>query len=251
MEEEREGGAEAGGSGDGSGDEGLEDAGQEDVLETSGAWEAGAASGGGGGGGASSVGVMTADFAMQNVLLQMGLRLLSRDGRVVSRLSRWALRCSACFFVTREAGRLFCPKCGNMSLDRVEVAVGPDGAEYFGVRKRHILRGTKFSLPKPRVSLWHGRKRAYASCWAWGARMQHGAAKRRREWGCECGRGAAVRTRAWWARRGQRGRAPRSFRRRGLGRQWATPLCTSAPRRGPTTRLLHLAAASPLPSDLG
>jgi ribosomal protein S27AE len=81
----------------------------------------------------------------------MGLRLLSRDGRVVARLSRWALRCSACFFVTREAGRLFCPKCGNMSLDRVEVSVGPDGSEFFGVPKRHILRGTKFSLPKPRV----------------------------------------------------------------------------------------------------
>jgi RNA-binding protein NOB1 len=104
-----------------------------------------------GGASSSSVATMTADFAMQNVLLQMGLRLLSRDGRVVTKLSRWALRCSACFFVTREAGRLFCPKCGNMSLDKVEVTVGPDGSEYFGVRKRHILRGTKFSLPKPKV----------------------------------------------------------------------------------------------------
>eukprot|EP00775_Hariotina_reticulata_P013406 gene13406-13534_t len=86
----------------------------------------------------------------QNVLLQMGLRLLTRDGRRIARLSRYALRCSACFTVTREAGRLFCPKCGNLSLDRVEVVVGPNGAEYYGARKRHILRGTKFSLPKPR-----------------------------------------------------------------------------------------------------
>lgn len=32
--------------------------------------------------------------------------------------------------------------------------MGPDGAKYFGARKRHILRGTKFSLPKPRVSAY-------------------------------------------------------------------------------------------------
>lgn len=91
---------------------------------------------------------------MQNVLLQMGLRLLTKDGRRIARLSRYALRCSACFTVTREPGRLFCPKCGNLSLDRVEVVVGADGVEYFGMQKRHILRGTRYSLPKPKVSLW-------------------------------------------------------------------------------------------------
>jgi RNA-binding protein NOB1 len=100
----------------------------------------------------SSVAIITGDFAMQNVLLQMGLRLLTKDGRRIARLTRYALRCSACFTVSREPGRLFCPKCGNLSLDRVEVVVGADGAEYFGVTKRHILRGTRFSLPKPKVS---------------------------------------------------------------------------------------------------
>lgn len=35
--------------------------------------------------------------------------------------------------------------------------MGPDGAEFFGVRKKYVLRGTKFSLPKPKV-----RKRAFA-----------------------------------------------------------------------------------------
>ncbi|GFR39822.1 hypothetical protein Agub_g315 [Astrephomene gubernaculifera] len=98
----------------------------------------------------SNVFCVTADFAMQNVMLQMGLRLVTRDGKQITRVSRWALRCSACFFVTKEAGRLFCPRCGNMTLDKVEVTVGPDGAEFFGVRKKFILRGTRFSLPKPR-----------------------------------------------------------------------------------------------------
>ncbi len=55
--------------------------------------------------------------------------------------------------MTQEAGRLFCPRCGNMALERVEVSVGPDGAEFFGVRKRHVLRGTRYSLPKPKVRL--------------------------------------------------------------------------------------------------
>jgi len=31
--------------------------------------------------------------------------------------------------------------------------VGPDGAEQYGVRRKHVLRGTRFSLPKPRVRL--------------------------------------------------------------------------------------------------
>ena len=53
--------------------------------------------------------------------LQMGLRLLTPDGRRITRLSRWVLRCTACFLVTKEMGRLFCPRCGNASLDKVQV----------------------------------------------------------------------------------------------------------------------------------
>ena len=49
-------------------------------------------------------------------------------------------------------GRLFCPRCGNSALDKVQLVVGPDGSEQYGVKRKHILRGTRFSLPKPRVS---------------------------------------------------------------------------------------------------
>lgn len=49
----------------------------------------------------SSIVSITADFSMQNVLLQMGMRLATPDGRRITRLSRWVLRCSACFFVTK------------------------------------------------------------------------------------------------------------------------------------------------------
>lgn len=54
-------------------------------------------------------------------------------------------------FCLQEAGRIFCPRCGNAALDRVRVVVRVDGAEQYGVKNKHILRGTKFSLPKPKV----------------------------------------------------------------------------------------------------
>eukprot|EP01025_Chloroclados_australasicus_P019966 TRINITY_DN2097_c0_g1_i9.p3 TRINITY_DN2097_c0_g1~~TRINITY_DN2097_c0_g1_i9.p3 ORF type:complete len:176 (-),score=14.59 TRINITY_DN2097_c0_g1_i9:321-848(-) len=87
---------------------------------------------------------------MQNVLLQLGLKLSTPDGKRISELKKWVLRCSACFMVVKESGRIFCPKCGKAALENVEVRVGANGAEFVGMRKRHILRGTRFSLPKPK-----------------------------------------------------------------------------------------------------
>lgn len=100
--------------------------------------------------GQSKVISMTADFAMQNVILQMGLALAAPDGRQITSVSRFVLRCTACQQVTKEMGRVFCPKCGNATLDRVKITTGADGSELVGVRRKHILRGTKFSLPKPK-----------------------------------------------------------------------------------------------------
>lgn len=48
--------------------------------------------------------------------------------------------------------KLFCSKCGNAALEKVEVTTSADGQEQYGVRKKHNLRGTRFSLPKPKVS---------------------------------------------------------------------------------------------------
>jgi len=42
-------------------------------------------------------GCMTADFAMQNVLLRMGLGLISVDGKRIEKVKSWVLRCHACF----------------------------------------------------------------------------------------------------------------------------------------------------------
>ncbi len=53
--------------------------------------------------------------------------------------------------LSQEVDRLFCSKCGNAALQKVEVVVGPDGAVQYGIRKKHRIRGTRFSLPKPKV----------------------------------------------------------------------------------------------------
>jgi RNA-binding protein NOB1 len=42
-------------------------------------------------------GCMTADFAMQNVLLQMNLSLVNTEGKRIERVKTWVLRCHACF----------------------------------------------------------------------------------------------------------------------------------------------------------
>jgi len=54
----------------------------------------------------SSVASVTADFAMQNVILQMGLRLVAPNGMRIKQLSRWVLRCSACFKITKVSHAL-------------------------------------------------------------------------------------------------------------------------------------------------
>lgn len=52
----------------------------------------------------------------------------------------------------QEMERLFCPTCGNAALQKVEMVIGENGAEQYGVRKKHVIRGTRFSLPKPKAS---------------------------------------------------------------------------------------------------
>ncbi|KAG9145039.1 hypothetical protein Leryth_018338 [Lithospermum erythrorhizon] len=98
----------------------------------------------------SSIACITGDFAMQNVLLQMGLRLLAPGGMQIRELHRWVLKCHACFKVTTEVGKIFCPNCGNGgTLRKVAVTVGENGIVLAARRPRVSLRGTKFSLPLP------------------------------------------------------------------------------------------------------
>ena len=112
--------------------------------------------------------IATTDFAMQNVILRMGLLLATIDGEtdgtyVVKTLKSWVMRCPACFTVAADKGGggnsnsnsnvgLFCGKCGSAGLERIAASTDPKTGE----RKLHLskkrrdqnVRGTKFTMPK-------------------------------------------------------------------------------------------------------
>jgi len=97
------------------------------------------------------VACMTSDFAMQNVLLSMGLNVASPSGQVIRETKTWILRCYACFKTTPLIEKKFCPKCGNKTLKRVSVTLNADGTQQIHISTRRNLHktGKKFSLPKP------------------------------------------------------------------------------------------------------
>jgi RNA-binding protein NOB1 len=94
---------------------------------------------------------ITADFAMQNVLLQLGLHLTSVDGFAIKALQRWILRCYGCRLVIKDMSKLFCPRCGNSTLHRVQYTVDDDGNMVLqNVKTKISTRGTKYSVPLPK-----------------------------------------------------------------------------------------------------
>ncbi|CEG47875.1 rna-binding protein nob1 [Plasmopara halstedii] len=99
-----------------------------------------------------SVACITTDYSMQNVVLQIGLRLLSTEGMIIKRVKQWILRCIACFTTSTEMDRMFCPKCGNSTMERMSYSLDRDGHMTFYSRANRPtkLSGTKYSLPKPK-----------------------------------------------------------------------------------------------------
>ena len=96
------------------------------------------------------VGVLTTDFAMQNVILQMNLNLLSPSMSRVKHLKTFVLRCHACFHVTKEMTKQFCPRCGQPSLTRVSCSTNEKGEFKLHLKKnmQWNTRGDRYSVPK-------------------------------------------------------------------------------------------------------
>ncbi|NWR20666.1 NOB1 protein, partial [Emberiza fucata] len=98
------------------------------------------------------VGCVTTDFAMQNVLLQMGLHVLAVNGMLIRRARSYILRCHGCFRTTSDMTKVFCPHCGNKTLKKVAVSVSEDGSLHMHFsRNPKVLnpRGLRFPLPAP------------------------------------------------------------------------------------------------------
>ena len=86
------------------------------------------------------VSIVTADFAMQNLILQMGLQLVSPDGRQIRRISRWVLRCSACFKVTKVGAFSHMPAIWPWALEMCRLFL------YFQDRARVLVAGHWLAL---------------------------------------------------------------------------------------------------------
>ncbi|EDR12773.1 uncharacterized protein LACBIDRAFT_311593 [Laccaria bicolor S238N-H82] len=103
-------------------------------------------------------GCMTADFAMQNVLLQMGLNLVGLEGKRIEKVKSWVLRCHACFKICKDNSKKFCPSCGNATLLRASVTVAsptayadaPAMQVHLKPNFQYKIRGTKYPIPAPK-----------------------------------------------------------------------------------------------------
>ena len=97
------------------------------------------------------VATLTTDFAMQNVLLQMNLNLLSPSLQRIRHLRTYILRCHACFSKTKDMSKQFCTRCGKPTLMRVSCSTAANGEFRIYLKKNMQWnhRGDKFSIPKP------------------------------------------------------------------------------------------------------
>jgi len=98
------------------------------------------------------VATITTDFAMQNVLLQMNLNLISPSLQRVRHIKTFVLRCHACFNITKDMSKQFCPKCGQPTLTRVSCSTDQQTGEFKLHLKKNMQwnnRGNVYSIPKP------------------------------------------------------------------------------------------------------
>ena len=105
------------------------------------------------------VAVLTTDFAMQNVLLSMGLNLISPSMQQVRKVRTYILRCHACFQQTKDMTKQFCSRCGKPTLTRVPCSTSQNGKFTIHLKKNMQWnhRGDRFSIPKPVPGTAHGK----------------------------------------------------------------------------------------------
>jgi len=97
------------------------------------------------------VAIMTSDFAMQNIILQMGIPLLSADGMRITKIKSYVLECFTCNHITKDTTKKFCPKCKYDTLLRVTCTFESDGSLILYRKKNYQvnMRGRKYNIPNP------------------------------------------------------------------------------------------------------
>lgn len=119
------------------------------------------------------VATMTADYAMQNVLLRMNLNLISPNFQRIKQLKTWVLRCHACFDITKDMARQFCKKCGKPTLLRVACSTDKDGNFQVHLKKNMQWnnRGNVYSIPKPVAGSTNGKRSIGGGQGGWGQNL--------------------------------------------------------------------------------
>jgi hypothetical protein len=102
---------------------------------------------------------MTADFAMQNVLLQMGLNLIGVEGKRIDKVKTWVLRCHACFkwvhFLTHSDAHLI--SAGYARITRANSVLRVEIRHYYvrpslSVHHRHRMVSPQCKFTSKRTS---------------------------------------------------------------------------------------------------
>jgi RNA-binding protein NOB1 len=101
--------------------------------------------------------------------MQMGLHVVSLEGKLIHEARTYILRCYACFRTTSNVTKgiydqatviiihfylvfylfsVFCPKCGNQTLKKVAVSLNEDGTLQIHIsnRKKLTARGKKVNM---------------------------------------------------------------------------------------------------------
>ncbi|WVW81333.1 hypothetical protein I302_103324 [Kwoniella bestiolae CBS 10118] len=109
-----------------------------------------------------SVAAMTGDFAVQNILLGLGLGLVGEGGKRISSVKSFVLRCHACFKICKDSSKKFCPSCGNATLLRTTVSIDSrTGKQSIHLKKnfQYHLRGTKYTIPDAKMGKAKGQQK--------------------------------------------------------------------------------------------
>ncbi|WVQ72291.1 hypothetical protein IAR50_001841 [Cryptococcus sp. DSM 104548] len=109
-----------------------------------------------------AVACMTGDYAVQNILLGMGLGLVGEGGKKISKVKSFVLRCHACFKICKDSSKRFCPSCGNASLIRTTVSTSAKTGEQIIHLKQNFqyrTRGTIYSIPDPKMGRAKGQQK--------------------------------------------------------------------------------------------
>ncbi|OAF69704.1 RNA-binding protein NOB1 [Intoshia linei] len=98
-----------------------------------------------------SVGCITGDFSMQNILLKLKLPIISPNGKLIKSIRNYANRCHICGFIDSNKKKKFCLHCGYDSLKKIVYTMDKSGKTKLHFSKKYKIhtKNTKYSIITP------------------------------------------------------------------------------------------------------